>query len=129
MLYLSSFFLTRRNFLRRLSLFGLASSLPIGRYLSSSGATVLASSSVPAGLPPVVKNRAPLGPSAFYALPLGSISPSGWLRDQLQIQARGLGGHLDETWADVGPESGWLGGKGESWERGPYFLDGLLPLA
>ena len=41
----------------------------------------------------------------------------------------GLGGHLDETWADVGPNSGWLGGTGESWERGPYFVDGLLPLA
>jgi hypothetical protein len=45
------------------------------------------------------------------------------------IQATGLGGHLDETWADVGPNSGWLGGNGESWERGPYFLDGLIPLA
>jgi len=47
----------------------------------------------------------------------------------LEIQANGLGGHLDETWADVGPNSGWLGGTGESWERGPYFLDGLVPLA
>ncbi len=40
-----------------------------------------------------------------------------------------MSGHLDETWADVGPNSGWLGGTGESWERGPYFVDGLLPLA
>lgn len=75
------------------------------------------------------KNRAPLAPNAFYTLPLGTVRPAGWLRRQLEIQATGLGGHLDETWADVGSNSGWLGGTGESWERGPYFLDGLLPLA
>ncbi len=40
-----------------------------------------------------------------------------------------MSGHLFEFWPDVGPNSGWLGGSGESWERGPYYLDGLLPLA
>jgi hypothetical protein len=76
-----------------------------------------------------LKNRAPLAPNAFDLLPLGAVRPAGWLRRQMEIQATGLGGHLDETWADVGSNSGWLGGTGESWERGPYFLDGLVPLA
>ncbi len=86
-------------------------------------------SEVHPGAPVAVKNRAPLAPNAFDMLPLGSVRPAGWLRRQLEIQATGLGGHLDETWADVGSNSGWLGGTGESWERGPYFLDGLVPLA
>ncbi len=125
MLHSSQLFSTRRRFLSRLGLCGLASSLPIGRIFASNEASVPASPATTA----VVKNRAPLASSAFYFLPLGSVRPRGWLKDQLRTQAAGLGGHLDETWADVGPESGWLGGSGESWERGPYFLDGLVPLA
>ncbi len=64
----------------------------------------------------------------LQALELGAIQPTGWLRAQLKIQATGLSGHLDEFWKDIA-ESGWIGGTGEGWERAPYWLDGLIPLA
>lgn len=73
-------------------------------------------------------NPAPLRPGAYSRLPLGAVKPEGWLRDQLQAQAKGLTGHLDEFWPDL-INSAWKGGDGEAWERGPYYLDGLVPLA
>jgi len=76
-----------------------------------------------------LQNRAPLAPNSFQTLRLTTVKPRGWLLNELKLQANGLSGHLDEFWPDLGPNSGWLGGTGESWERGPYFLDGLVPLA
>ena len=64
----------------------------------------------------------------FEPLPLTEIQPEGWLKNQLRIQANGLSGHLDEFWPDVA-QSGWIGGSAEGWERGPYWLDGIVPLA
>jgi hypothetical protein len=125
----AKFISSRRSFLSQAGLLGLASSLPIGRSLFPPGALAQPAQQPAPSPKTAIKNRAPLAPSAFYFLPLGSIRPGGWLRQQLQIQANGLSGHLDETWADVGPNSGWMGGTGESWERGPYFLDGLVHLA
>ena len=79
--------------------------------------------------PLYVANQPPLPPSVYITPPLGAIKPRGWLLKQLRIQADGLSGHIDEFWPDLGPNSGWLGGTGEAWERGPYYLDGFVPLA
>lgn len=76
-----------------------------------------------------VSNQEPLVPSRYVPLPLGSVRPAGWLRHQLEGWAGGMTGRLDEIWPDVGSENGWLGGSGDVWERGPYWLDGLVPLA
>ena len=83
-----------------------------------------------AGETPYRNNRAPLREKPLVKLPLGAIRPEGWLRDQLQRQADGLTGHLDTIYpAVMGARNGWLGGDGDVWERGPYWIDGLLPLA
>jgi len=58
----------------------------------------------------------------------GEITPDGWLKRQLRIQADGLCGHLDSVWPDI-RDSRWIGGQSEGWERMPYWLDGFIPLA
>jgi DUF1680 family protein len=108
---------SRRQFVKHLGMSGILSAAP----------SIFAARSAHAGTASLTSN--PVGPGVFSLLPLGSVQPKGWLKSQLQIQANGLSGHLHEAWPDVGSTSGWLGGKGESWERGPYFLDGLIPLA
>ena len=78
---------------------------------------------------PLPQNPSPYQPAAFRALPTGAVIPRGWLLKQLEVQASGISGHLDEYWPDVGSETGWLGGPGDDWERAPYYCDGLVPLA
>ena len=77
-----------------------------------------------------VQNRAPLKAKPYLELPLGAIQPKSWLLDQLERMKNGMTGHLDEIYPEVvGARNGWLGGDGDQWERGPYWIDGLLPLA
>jgi hypothetical protein len=73
-------------------------------------------------------NPEPLAKNAYIKLPLGTVKPAGWLKSQLEIQAAGLTGNIDDFWPDL-VNSSWRGGNGEAWERGPYYLDGMVPLA
>lgn len=77
-----------------------------------------------------ITNRKPLIAQPYTALPPGAIKPEGMLLRMLEMQRDGMTGCLDSVYAVVcGDNNGWLGGTGDGWERGPYWLDGLVPLA
>lgn len=73
-------------------------------------------------------NRAPLAPSGFMKLPIGSITPRGWLRQQLDLEKNGMTGRLKEISPWLRTEtSAWANknGVGErGWEELPYWLKG-----
>ena len=73
-------------------------------------------------------SRAPLLETPFVRLPLGSVQAEGWLLQQLNLQKEGLTGNGEELYGDIG-QSAWIGGSNDSWERGPYYAKGLIPLA
>ncbi|BDI31184.1 hypothetical protein CCAX7_32350 [Capsulimonas corticalis] len=74
-------------------------------------------------------NRAPLHPSAFMKLPIGSIHPSGWMREQLENQAEGLNGRMMEVsdYLDI-HKSGWIIPANDGFEELGYWLRGFAPL-
>ena len=59
---------------------------------------------------------------------IAETKPLGWLKEQLEIQAKGLSGTLSDFWPDIS-DSAWIGGSAEGWERVPYWLDGFIVLA
>jgi len=70
-------------------------------------------------------------PMTYDLLPLGTIKPLGWIKDQLQLEAEGLAGNLYEFYRFV-KQSQWLGGEyeySELHESAPYWYNGLVPLA
>ena len=73
-------------------------------------------------------NRDPLLPSPLVKLPIGQITPKGWLRNMLEIEAAGLTGRLAEISPWLKMESNaWADPKGRGhygWEELPYWLKG-----
>jgi DUF1680 family protein len=82
---------------------------------------------------PSLQNRAPLAPAPLLKLPPGAIEPRGWLRHQLQLQADGFHGHLEEISPFLSHEgNAWLSPTGSGqrgWEEVPYWLKGYLGCA
>jgi len=77
-------------------------------------------------------NRKPLKQGVYVQLPLGSIKAKGWLLKQLELQRDGATGHAEELYPEkdaLGKETDWLGGDGNSWEKVPYYVKGLVALA
>ena len=77
-------------------------------------------------------NKAPLKQDVYVQLPLGSIKAKGWLLKQLELQRDGFTGHAEELYPqkeNLGAQSDWLGGDGNSWEKVPYYVKGLVALA
>lgn len=73
----------------------------------------------------------PLVPFVYDDIPLGQITPNGWLRVELETEASGLAGHLYDFYRFV-KDAKWLGGSQEYSalnEAFPYWLNGLVPLA
>lgn len=75
-----------------------------------------------------VANRPPLTSSPFIKLPIGSITPRGWLRHMLELERNGMTGRLKEIspWLKFN-ESAWANKDGQGkygWEEMPYWLKG-----
>ncbi|WP_316798489.1 beta-L-arabinofuranosidase domain-containing protein [Pedobacter frigidisoli] len=77
-------------------------------------------------------NRLPLKQDVYVQLPIGSIKAKGWLLKQLEQQRDGATGVAEALYPEddnLGKNTDWLGGKGNGWERVPYYVKGLVALA
>lgn len=76
-------------------------------------------------------NRHRLVPFTYEQYPLGSVRPLGWIEREIQLSAKGLGGHLFSFYRFV-HRSTWLGGDWEYTalnEAAPYWYNYIVPLA
>ncbi|GAA1641186.1 beta-L-arabinofuranosidase domain-containing protein [Catellatospora bangladeshensis] len=68
--------------------------------------------------------------TSFLKLPAGSTRPSGWLAQQLSLDASGIGGNYDQvSHFLVYANTGWTDRTKGGWEELPYWLRGLAAIA
>jgi hypothetical protein len=76
-------------------------------------------------------NAQTLAPKKFLPLPLGDVLPAGWLRDQLNVQTKGLAGQQINFYR-YSSQTDWTGGTSyysNLEEAGSYWFNGLVPNA
>lgn len=76
-----------------------------------------------------IGNQAPLVDTPFTPLPVGTVKADGWLLKMLEFQRDGVTGNAEALYAELQANNAWRGGSGDNWERGPYYLKGMLSLA
>lgn len=101
----------------------------------SSALSINSLASFSKNLPGVLTTRRAMNqtlvPMKYDLLPIGAIQPQGWVKDQLELEAGGLAGHLFDFYRYV-KRSQWLGGTeeySELHESAPYWYNGIVPLA
>ncbi|MFD3913918.1 RICIN domain-containing protein [Streptomyces sp. NPDC058603] len=134
--------LDRRRFLHTGAL-AIGSGGLLGPFASaaSASASAPASAVAPASIPASASvapapggwyapNAAPLAPTAFQKLPLGSVTARGWLSGQLRLLLDGLFGRYAEVSHFLRfDESGWVHPEKDGWEEVTYWLRGYVGLA
>jgi hypothetical protein len=75
-------------------------------------------------------NPSGLTRTPFLKLPSGSVTGSGWLAQQLALEADGIAGRYDEVshFLDTST-TGWIHPSQVGWEEVPYWIRGLTSLA
>ena len=84
-------------------------------------------------LTPCISSFISLRPPALLRLPVGASKPTGWLHDELTLQARGLTGQLPWFYKFLN-HSDWVTDDNETFpfnpaEVAPYYLNGAVPLS
>ncbi len=94
--------------------------------LAADGITVVAHPPTDGTHAQYVGNKTPLEPSPLLKLSIGSIEPKGWLRKQLELEASGMGGQLEQISPFLKFEgNGWMEASGKNgWEELPYWIRG-----